>query len=185
MRRIGRRCRREARTITLNWIDWITLAVVLVSILRGAKYGLVAGALDIFMLLVTFFFTSAQYQRGVELLKEHLFLPPAWAGLVSFVIIWLGLYSLSGILFRWSLGETEDPTSRTLGGVAGSVRGVVLVTAFLVIALAAPFRESVQPDADRSRVAPYLLEGYERLVDVVLPTFYVRVPRIGPGGATF
>jgi uncharacterized membrane protein required for colicin V production len=185
-------------TSSLNWMDWITLAIVLVSILRGTRYGLLAGAGDLAALVGAFFAASALYAQGTvvfhgwldlarqqPLLDRLPGLPPPWEALLSFVAIWLGLYIPAGSLVRWLLGHTAVPASRMLGGLLGGVRGLALVTAILVIMLAAPFHRVVAADAARSRVAPYLLRAHEGVEKLLLPTLPVRVPRLGPGGTLF
>src|SRR5579884_4249210 len=117
------------RTITLNWMDWITLAIVLVSILRGTRYGALAGAV---------------YADGAALLRRSLaVLPASWAAFVALVAIWIGLYVPLGLLVRWALGRKVAAASRMVGGVLGGIRGLVLATILLVIVLAAPFREAI------------------------------------------
>lgn len=172
-------------TITVNWIDWITLTFVLVSILRAARHGALAGLLDLVVLIAAFFAASALYARGASLLHGTPVLPPPWVGLLSFLVIWLGLYIPIGILIRWILSGRASPASRTVSGLLGGVRGLVITAALLVLALASPVHGVVQVDAGRSRVAPYLLRAYERISTAFLPLLPVRVPRLGPGGSMF
>src|SRR5579884_315278 len=174
------------RTITLNWMDWITLAIVLVSILRGTRYGALAGVVDLLVLVGAFLAAAAVYADGAALLRRSLaVLAASWAAFVALVAIWIGLYVPLGLLVRWALGRKVAAASRMVGGVLGGIRGLVLATILLVIVLAAPFREAIAADAARSRVAPYLLRANERLGALLLPALPVRVPRIGPGGITF
>jgi len=173
------------RTITLNWIDWVTLAIVLVSILRGARFGVLAGVVDLCGLVATYLAAAAVYPRGAEYLRQVPGLTPSWQGLIAFLVIWLGLYLPLGVLIRWIFARAKFPASGLLGGLLGVARGVVLAASLLVLTLAAPFRSVVAADAHRSQVAPYLLSGSERVQAVLLPVLPVRVPRLGPGGATF
>lgn len=173
------------RTITLNWIDWVTLAIVLVSILRGARFGAVAGLIDLGALVATYLAAAAVYPRGAELLHQVPVLTRSWEGLIAFVVIWLGLYLPLGLLIRWIFARAKFPASGLLGGVLGVARGIILAASLLLLTLAAPFRSVVAADTHRSQVAPYLLSGSERVQVVLLPALPVRVPRLGPGGATF
>lgn len=173
------------RMITLNWIDWVTLAIVLVSVLRGARFGAVAGLIDLAGLVATYLAAAAVYPRGAEYLRQVPGLTRSWQGLIAFVVIWLGLYLPLGMLIRWISARAKFPASGLLGGVLGVARGIVLVASLLVLTLAAPFRSVVAADAHRSQVAPYLLRGSDRVQTVLLPVLPVHVPRLGPGGATF
>ncbi len=173
------------RTITLNWIDWVTLAIVLVSILRGARFGPLAGLIDLAGLVATYLAAAAVYPKGAEFLHQVPVLTRSWQGLIAFVVIWLGLYLPLGILIRWTFPRAKFSAAGLLGGVLGVARGIVLAASLLVLTLAAPFRSVVAADAHRSQVAPYLLSGSERVQTVLLPALPVHVPRLGPGGAVF
>jgi uncharacterized membrane protein required for colicin V production len=173
------------RTITLNWIDWVTLAIVLVSILRGARFGALAGLLDLGGLVATYLAAAALYPHGAELLRRLPGLTRSWEGLIAFVVIWLALYLPLGILIRWIFARAQFPASGLLGGILGVARGIVLAASLLMLTLAAPFRGVVTADAHRSQVAPYLLRGSDHVQAMLLPALPVHVPKMGPGGTTF
>jgi uncharacterized membrane protein required for colicin V production len=174
-----------ARTISVNWIDWITLAIVLISILRGTRYGVLAGIIDLCAMVAAFFAAGILYVRAVPGLNRVLYLPASWGGFLAFVVIWLALYIAVGIIVRLVHGVKTVPLSEILGGAMGAVRGVTLATALLVVLLASPFREAVAPDSRHSTIAPYLLRGYARVMAALAPALPVRVPLIGPGGVVF
>jgi uncharacterized membrane protein required for colicin V production len=174
-------------TFTLNWIDWLTLAIVLVSILRGARFGAPAGLLDLAGLIATFLTATIYYPLGAGYLSGIPVLSPSWQSFVAFLLIWMGLYLPLGMLIRWALSRVAFPASGLLGGLLGIARGLVLASALLVLMLASPFRSVIAADAHHSQVAPYLLRGnagFQRLLLSKLPTG-MRVPRIGPGGTMF
>ncbi len=174
-----------ARVVTVNWIDWITLAVVLISILRGTRYGVLAGVIDFVAMLAAFFAASILYVHVVPTLQHSLFLPPNWGGFLAFTVIWLVLYLAVGVVVRLVHGVKTVPLSEILGGAMGIVRGLALVTACLVIMLAAPFRQAIEQDAKRSIVAPLLLKAHDAVMVSVVATIPIRIPRIGPGGTVF
>jgi uncharacterized membrane protein required for colicin V production len=173
------------QTIVVNWIDWITLAIVLVSILRGTRYGVLAGLFDLLAMVASFFAASVLYTRAVPSLRQSLYLPAGWAGFVALVGIWLILYVLVGVIIRLILGTKKVPLSEVLGGLVGGIRGLALTTIFLVLLIAAPFREAVIRDAERSTAAAYLLRAYDAVMVSIAPTMPVPIPRIGPDGVRF
>ena len=173
------------RTISVNWIDWITLAIVLVSILRGTRYGVLAGIIDLVAMVGAFFAAGVLYVYIVPTLHQVLFLPASWGGFLAFVAIWLALYILVGVIVRLVHGIRTVPLSEILGGVLGVIRGIAMATALLVVILASPFHEAVEPDTKRSTVAPVLLKGYSAFMVHIASTLPVRVTRIGPGGIVF
>ena len=173
------------QTIVVNWIDWITLAIVLVSILRGTRYGVVAGVLDLLAMLASFFAASALYTRAVPPLRQSLFLPANWAGFLALIGIWLILYVLLGTIIRLVFGRKKGPLSEVLGGLVGGIRGLALTAILLVLMVAAPFREAVARDAEQSTAAVYLLRAYDAVMVRIAPTMPVPIPRIGPRGVRF
>ncbi len=176
------------RTITFNWIDWIILATVLISILRGARWGILAGLGDLAVLIATFLTAAMLYAPATVWARQQMpsALSKSWAEFIAFVIIWLGLYIPVGWMARWGLGRgVAAPAARLLGGALGGVRGLVLATAALILVLAAPFRQAIAADVPRSWVAPSLLQISDRVQAALLPALPARVPRIGPGGTRF
>ena len=173
------------QTIVVNWIDWITLAIVLVSILRGTRYGVVAGVLDLLAMVASFFAASALYTRAVPPLRQSLFLPANWAGFLALIGIWLILYVLLGTIIRLVFGRKKAPLSEVLGGLVGGIRGLALAAILLVLMVASPFREAVARDAEQSTAAVYLLRAYDIVMVRIAATTPVPIPRIGPRGVRF
>ena len=173
-------------TLLFNWIDWITLARVLVSVLRGWRIGAPAGLLDLLALVATFLAASVYYPLGASYLSISA-LTPSWQSLIAFVVMWMALYLPLGMLIRWALWRATFPVSGLVGAALGIARGLVLAAGLLVVMLAAPFHSVIAADAHHSQVAPYLLRGnakFQRLLLQKLP-IGMRVPRIGPGGTMF
>ncbi len=173
------------RTITVNWIDWITLAIILVATLRGIRYGVLAGVIDLAAMGGAFLIASIAYGKVVPELHQGLNVPTEWGGFLAFTVIWLGLYILVGSVVRLVHGIRTAPVSELLGGAIGVVRGIALATVLLVILLASPFREGVERDAKRSLAATFLVSGYNGVMKIVTLVIPVRIPRIGPGGTPF
>ena len=67
----------------------------------------------------------------------------------------------------------------------GVVRGIAMAAALLVVILASPFREAVEPDTKHSTVAPFLLKGYNAFMVNIASSLPVRIPRFGPDGIMF
>ncbi len=171
------------RTVTFNWIDWIILTIVLLSMLRGARWGFLAGCGDLAALVATFLAAGALYGPAAAWARPQLptALSKGWVEFIAFVIIWIGLYIPVGWAARACLGSrTSAPAGRLFGGALGGLRGLVLAVAALSMVLAAPFQQAVAPDVSRSWAAPFLLRMSDRAQAAFLPALPVRIPRIGP-----
>jgi uncharacterized membrane protein required for colicin V production len=172
------------RLVTLNWIDWVTAALVLVSAVRGARFGFWVAAADVVLVVAGFLAASALYAAGAEIVTRYLpMVSPSWASLIAFVVIWVVVYFPLSRLAR-TLRDVPFPARSLTGAVLGAARGFVVAAAVLVVALAAPSRDTVARDADGSMVAPYLLEADSAAMKR-LPNLPVSVPQIGPGGKMF
>jgi uncharacterized membrane protein required for colicin V production len=173
-------------TVAFNWIDWLTLAIVLVSVLRGARSGAPAELFDLFGLVATYLTAAVYFPIGAEYLSRIPGLTPSWHGCIAFVLIWIALYLPLSMLVRWALYNAAFPASGFLGALVGIARGLVLAAALLVLLLATPLRSVIAADAHHSRVAPYLLRGNNRFQRLLRTNAIgMRVPRLGPGGAMF
>jgi uncharacterized membrane protein required for colicin V production len=174
------------RTVELNWIDWLTLAIVLVSVLRGVRSGAPAELFDLFGLVATYMTAAVYYPLGAEYLSQVPRLTPPWQGFIAFVVIWVSVYLPLSMLIRWALYNAVFPASGFFGGLVGVARGLVLAAALLVVLLATPLRSVVVADAHHSHVAPYLLRGNSRFQRLLRTNAIgLRVPRLGPGGTMF
>jgi uncharacterized membrane protein required for colicin V production len=169
----------------VNWIDWLTIALVLVSGVRGARYGFWVVLFDAIFVIVGFLAASAAYLGGGEIVTQYLqMVPPSWGAFIAFVVVWAVVYFPLSWLTRRLLRDVPFPASEITGAMLGAARGFLLATVVLVVALAAPFRVTVQRDADNSLLATYLLALNSRAAKE-LPNLPVDVPQIGPGGKTF
>jgi uncharacterized membrane protein required for colicin V production len=174
------------RTVAFNWIDWLTLALVLASGLRGSRSGAPAELFDLFGLVATYFTAAVYFLLGAEYLSQIPGLTPPWQGFVAFVAIWIGLYLPLSWVIRWALTNAKFPASGVLGALVGVARGLVIAAALLVLMLATPYRSVIAADAHHSKVAPYLLRGnsgFQRFLRT--NPVGMRVPRLGPGGTMF
>jgi len=175
------------RIIAPNWVDWVTLAIVLVSVVRAIRYGVLASAADLVVLVVSFLIASLAYATGGDIVRQYLpMMAASWARLIAFVVVWLVCYLPTSRLLRLLLENAPFPLIWVFGPLIGLLRGVVLATVILVVALAAPFRDVVAEDAAKSLIGPSLLSGNDRVLSALLPALEpVRVPRVGPGGEKF
>ena len=173
------------RTIIVNWIDWVTVALVLASGVRGARYGFWVVIVDGLSVVVSFLLASMAYADGGTIVTQYLqMIPPSWGAFIAFVFVWVVVYFPLNLIDRILLRDVPFPASELTGALLGAARGFVLAAAILVVALAAPFRGTVQRDSDNSLVATYLLSLDEAGMKQ-LPKLPVSVPQIGPGGKTF
>ncbi|WP_048440539.1 CvpA family protein [Caenimonas sp. SL110] len=117
-------------------LDWVFVAVLLISLLIGAWRGLVYEVLSVFAWIAAFF--VAQWlapDAAVWLPMGKAAEPLRYAA--GFAVVFIAVV-FSGALVAWLLKKLMEsvglrPVDRTLGAIFGLVRGGVLVLAFAVV----------------------------------------------------
>ena len=130
----------------MNWLDWIILGILGLSVLIGLMRGLVAEVLSL-VVWVAAFWVAALFGADVAALFENAISPPMARIGLGYAICFFGVL-LVGALLRfaarrliWSTGLTG--IDRLLGVVFGFVRGALVVTILVfLVGLTAVTRES-------------------------------------------
>lgn len=149
----------------MNWIDWVFLAVVLVSVLAGVVKGLIRTVFSLAGVIVGFVAASRE-AGGVALVCENWMSHDA-AQVCGFVIVFLGVVIVFG-LAAWLLrkilkGLSLSWLDRLLGAAIGFAR------AALFLGVAALVLESTGPAkaVKQSVTYPYALEAGRLLLHMV------------------
>jgi membrane protein required for colicin V production len=143
----------------MNGVDWVIVAVILVSVAQAASAGFFHEAFGIAGLVLGYLVAAWQYGRVSAWFAPYLKSP--WVGdLAGFLIIFLAVMILAGIagrIARWIMKEAGlSFFDRILGGALGLVRGCLFVAVVLMGMTA--FTPS-SPRLEGSTLAPYFLVG--------------------------
>jgi membrane protein required for colicin V production len=141
----------------MNVLDWVVLAIVLLSVLLAVAQGFFFEVISLAGTVVGYLLAAWGYGR-----LAPWFLPyvksPAIADLAAFLTIFLAVVLLAGAtarIVRWAIREVGLRwVDRFLGGAFGLVRGLIVVTVG-VLALTAFAPES--RELSESTLAKYLL----------------------------
>lgn len=121
----------------MEYTDYAVLGIITVSILVGLIRGFVKEAFSLAVWAAAFL-VAFQYSGALALqLESHIELPSARTAL-AFSGLFLGMLLIGGLL-TFLVGELVaktglSGTDRLLGGVFGSIRGLVLVIALMLVA---------------------------------------------------
>lgn len=153
----------------MNFVDWLIIAVLFLSVLSAAKAGLIVEVFSLAGLIFGLLLASWNYQTLTPWVQGWIH-SLAMAEAVSFLIIALGvmiLASLAGRFLRWSVKSVGLGWADRIAGAAfGLVKGCALVTvAVMVIAAFAPRATWLR----QSRFAPGFL-AVARSAAVVAPS---------------
>lgn len=141
----------------MSLLDWVILAILIVSTLAAARSGIIVEIFSLGGLLLGLLLACWNYQRLLPWVMS-------WGAgesvgkVIAFIVIALGIMILAGILgriIRWSIRFVGLGWLDMLAGAAfGLVKGAVLVVVMIVALLAFVPRTSLVRD---SRLAPAFL----------------------------
>ncbi|PYP92327.1 MAG: hypothetical protein DMG65_04415 [Candidatus Angelobacter sp. Gp1-AA117] len=141
----------------MNAVDWIILAVILLSVFLAAMQGFFFEIFSLAGTIIGYLLAAWGYGRIAPLFMPYV-KSEAIADLAGFLTIFVAVVLLAGIvarIVRWAIkGVGLRWADRFLGGAFGLLRGVVVVTVG-VMAFAAFAPDS--PQIARSQLAGYFL----------------------------
>jgi membrane protein required for colicin V production len=138
-------------------VDWVIVAIILVSVIQAASSGFFQEAFGIAGLVFGYLLAAWNYQRLAERFAPHV--KSVWLGeIAAFLVIFLAVMFLAGIagrITRWMVKEAGlSFVDRVFGGVLGMLRGCLTV-AIILISMAAFTPASKWLEG--SELAPYFL----------------------------
>ncbi|HKD02690.1 MAG TPA: CvpA family protein [Terriglobales bacterium] len=141
----------------MSGVDWIILAVILISVIQATAEGFFHAAFSMAGLVLAYLLAAWQYHRLAAWFAPNLKSP--WLGeIAGFLIIFLSVLVLAGIagrIARWAVKEAGlSLIDRLFGGVLGLLRGGLLVCVVLMgMAAFTPTSKWLES----SELAPYFL----------------------------
>jgi len=171
----------------MNLLDWVILAVVLISVLLAVAQGFFFEVISLAGTVLGYLLAAWGYGRIAPWFLPYV-KSPAIADLAAFLTIFIAVVLLAGAtarIIRWIVREVGLRwVDRFLGGAFGLVRGLIVVTVG-VLALTAFAPES--RELSESSLAKYLLvpgRGASWLApSVVRQKFREGVARLRQGAA--
>lgn len=166
----------------MNWIDWILIFIVLLSVWTGWQKGFILGMVDLISwvgsLLAGFFL----YSYVANWIDEYITPLGVWSAPVAFVLTIIVARILLSLLFNPMLRSTSETThesgvNKALGIVPGVVNGVINATIIAALFLIVPLWEGVSQAAQESKIANRLAENVEWVDDRLSPVFDEAVKR--------
>ena len=177
----------QAQLGALNWLDWVVLLLLLLSAIEGTRRGFLLGALDLLTAVIALGVAFVAERSTADLMLAAVpRLAPPLAHLAAFLGLLLVVqFAIGAILGRLVHGAVRvlsftpfGVLDRLLGAAPGLVRGVVLVTLFLLPLALLPIFPPVSQAVESSSVANRLVGGAMQ----VLPTLEGRLGQDLEGG---
>jgi uncharacterized protein YkwD/uncharacterized membrane protein required for colicin V production len=164
------------RVDQLNWLDWIIVVLLAVSAVEGMRRGLLFGALDLLAAGVGVVVAMvAERPLGDEVAARVPALAPGLAHLGVFLAVLIVVQMFIGgtlgrlvlALSRGVAGSRLGCVDRLLGLAPGLVRGLLIVTLFLLPFALLPLLPVVSQGIEQSAIGSRLVAGALRLMPPV------------------
>ena len=153
-------------------LDWIALAVLLVSLCVGAMRGLVYEVLSL-LVWVAAFFAAQMFAPAVAPSLPLSGMGEPMRHAAAFVLVFVGMAFAAGLV-AWLVKKLVEavglrPVDRALGAVFGTLRGAVLLLAVAVVVGMTPMKNSAW--WTQSAAAPLLMGALQQLKPVLPQEF--------------
>ncbi len=156
-----------------NWLDWIIVVLLLVSAVEGTRRGLLLGTLDLLGAAVGVVVAMiVERPLGDELAARMPAIPSSLMHLGAFLVVLIVVQMLIGAtlgraMFAAARGLARSPlgcVDRVLGLVPGFIRGLIIVTLFLLPFALVPILPAVSNGIEQSTLGTRLVAGALQLM---------------------
>jgi membrane protein required for colicin V production len=149
----------------MNWLDWIFILALLISIAHGFREGFVRMGIGFLALIVGFFCASWSGGMVAGFILPYVGSRPV-AAIAGYLIVFFGVLIagslVAALLTRMLKIIGLSWADRLLGGACGLIRGfIVIVIIAMVFTAFAP--KSLPRATEESTLAPYVLGGARAL----------------------
>jgi membrane protein required for colicin V production len=121
----------------MNWVDYVFVGIILLSLLIGIFRGLVREALSLVIWVFAFALTLRYASAAAEHL-DHAIKTPAVRNIAAYALVFFGVLIVGAVIIRTIAtavkGVGLGGIDCLLGGGFGLVRGVFLVAAIVMVA---------------------------------------------------
>lgn len=145
----------------MNWLDLVLAAILIMSVVSGLRSGLVRVLVGTAATVLAFLLASQLYNPVAALFADSVS-SPQLASLIGFLIIFIGVMLLGGLVSKIVRAALKlvglSFLDRLLGGAFGLGRAVI-IGSILVMALLAFSPTGTPSSVSGSALAPVMIEG--------------------------
>ena len=169
--------------MTINAIDLLLVAAIILSLLNGYRRGFVHGVLDLAAWVLSLIAGLRYYQPLARWLGAHVHLwSEVWDQPIAFILIGV-LVSIAvhlvghALLTRLPKDIQERRVNQVLGLLPGFVNGLILAAILAALLMALPLSEGLSERTRESALANRLAVYAERLEGALRPVFGEAIGR--------
>jgi uncharacterized protein YkwD len=168
--------------IGMNWIDFVLVIVVLLSILTGWRKGFIIGSMDLVTWVGSILAGFLFYRYMASIFERYVPTLGVWTLPLSFLLTILIARMLLSLVTRSLLRITpenahRDGANKFLGIIPGAVNGVINATILAALLLAFPLWDGLAEKARESQIANKLSYQVEWLDEKLSPIFDEAIRR--------
>ncbi|WP_293371954.1 CvpA family protein [Nevskia sp.] len=121
----------------MNWVDYAFIGIVVFSLLLGIWRGLVREAISLIALIAAFLLTGL-YAPEVAIWLDSAIDSPLARGVTAHILVFVAVL-LAGAFVTWLISKVVNAAglsgfNRMLGGAFGALRGLLIITAIVLLA---------------------------------------------------
>lgn len=156
--------------MSLNWIDWIIVIVVLYNVYEGFEEGVTKLGTDLLSFLGALWLTIRYHFVVGSFIEQKFGISSLWTNVLGYLVVgFLAELVLSQLLHKLMLlipGKWErSRVDRGLGAVFSALKALAIITFVLLLILALPLRGTVKTDIRESKIGGKLIKLPGKYVD--------------------
>ncbi len=147
----------------LNYIDLIILIVLIYFASEGVRHGFLVLLADFISFFASLILSLSTYRYLAAILRSHISMTNAFANALGFLISAIMLEAVIGFVLGHLIARVPEKywkskLNKIFGIVPAIGEAIILISFFLILALAFPIKPSIKSDIEESRIGSYLLD---------------------------
>ncbi len=155
----------------MNWLDYLLLLIIVLSIIHGLAHGALRMLTSIFSFILGIYAALTWHSQVAALVQAHLGASPFSSELIGWIAIFLLVFALVEIAGQRIIALAALVHLNLVDRLAGAALGAVLGVVFsgINIVLLTALLPANYPLLQNSALAPRILSYDQKLVDYVPP----------------
>ncbi len=164
----------------MTWLDWIAVVLLVGFVIQGMFKGALASMLGAFALVLAYAVAAIVFPAVGERIAGGSPLPLEWGRTIGFVLAFLVVYALLGVLLSTLPGGKRPAMyAQLLGIFTGALKALVASMAGLGILLASPFSDAIAQDVERSPIVRHVATAQRGAVAHLVRISPIPIPPVG------
>lgn len=153
--------------MTLNWIDWIIIAILLFHTYEGWRAGVFYLLTDFLAFAGSLVFAIWLHEPAGNFFADKFGIPEAWKLVVGYIFIGLAAHFIISELSNMVLAKfpkklLQSRASKWLGSIISTANGFLIIAFFLLVLMILPIRGTIKKDIQMSSIGSFIVRVAEK-----------------------